>query len=191
MTSPRRNQLTDWQDELFRVEQEVRLELEQLSEAQFNWRPGPNRWSIGECLNHLAITTGLMLERVRPALEQGRTEQRTGEPPFKLGLLGGWFARMMEQPGKRPMAAPGNFVPPSDVPKPEVLAAFYAAQEKLRNTLSAAQGLSLDRIKVGSAAKGASWLRLNVAAWFAATLAHERRHVAQAGRVRGAPGFPG
>ena len=189
--TPQRNQLTDWLDELFRVEQEVRLELEPLSEAQFSWRPGPNRWSIGECLNHLAITSGLMLERVRPALEQSRTEQRTGQPPFKLGLLGGWFARMMERPGKRPMAAPGNFVPPSDVPKPQVLAAFYAVQEKLRNTLSAAQGLPLDRIKVGSAAKGAGWLRLNVAAGFASTLAHERRHVAQARRVRDVPGFPG
>lgn len=190
MTSAQHNQLTDWGDELFRIEQDVRVELEGLSDAQFSWRPGPNRWSIGECLNHLAITTGLMLERVRPALERGREEQRTGVPPFKLGRLGGWFAKLMEQPGKRPMTAPGNFVPPSDVPKPQVLAAFYAVQEKLRNTLSAANGLALDRIKAGSAAKGAGWLKLNVAAWFAATLAHERRHVAQAKRVTEAEGFP-
>jgi hypothetical protein len=96
----------------------------------------------------------------------------------------------MEAPGKRPMAAPGNFVPPGEVPKPQVLAAFYAAQQRLHNTLSAAAGLPLDRIKAGSAAKGAGWLRLNLAAWFAATLAHERRHVTQAKRVTETPGFP-
>jgi DinB family protein len=191
MTSAQRNQLGDWQDELFRVEQEVRLALEPLSEAQFSWRPGPSRWSVGECLNHLAITTGLMLERVRPALERGREVGRTGGPPFKLGWVGGWFARLMEQPGKRPMAAPGNFVPPSDVPKPQVLAAFYAAQERFRNTMIAADGLALDRITAGSAAKGGGWIRLNLAAWFAATLAHQRRHVEQAKRVCETAGFPG
>lgn len=190
MTAPERNQLTDWEDELFRVEQDVRLELEPLPEAQFGWRPGPARWSVGECLNHLAIATGLMLERVRPALERGRSEQRTGAPPFQLGLVGGWFARLMEQPGKRPLPAPGNFVPPSDVPKPQVLAAFYAIERKFSNTLVAARGLALDRIKAASAAKGGSWIRLNLAAWFAATLAHQRRHVAQAKRVTEAPGFP-
>jgi hypothetical protein len=142
MTAPERNQLTDWEDELFRVEQNVRLELEPLTDAQFGWRPGPARWSVGECLNHLAIATGLMLERVRPALERGRSEQRAGAAPFKLGLVGGWFARLMEQPGKRPMPAPGNFVPPSDVPKPQVLAAFYAVEQKFSNTLMAARGLA-------------------------------------------------
>ena len=37
---------------------------------------------------------------------------------------------------------------------------------------------------------GAWWLRLDLAAWFAATLAQQRRHLAQANRVREAAGFP-
>ena len=190
MTPPERDQLTNWEDALFRIEQDVRLDLEPLTDAQFGWRPGPGRWSVGECLNHLAIATGLMLERVRPALERGRAEQRTGMPPFGLGMVGGWFTRLMEAPGKRPMPAPGNFVPPSDAPKAQVLAAFRAVEQKLSNTLIAARGLALDRIKAASAARGGGWIRLNVAAWFAATLAHQRRHVAQARRVTETPGFP-
>ncbi len=190
MTSPERDQLTDWEEELFRIEQDVRLHLEPLSEAQFGWRPGPGRWSVGECLNHLAIATSLMLEGVRPALERGRAGQRTGVPPFRLGMVGGWFARLMEAPGKRPMPAPGNFVPPSGAARAEVLAAFRAVEQKLSNTLAAARGLALDRIRAASAAKGGGWIRLNVAAWFAATLAHQRRHVAQARRVTETPGFP-
>jgi hypothetical protein len=65
------------------------------------------------------------------------------------------------------------------------------AQRELQAALESAEGLALDKIKAGSAAKGAGWLQLNVAAWFAATLAHERRHVAQARRVMQAAGFPG
>lgn len=190
MVAPERTQLSEWENELFLIGQDVRLALEPLSDAQFNWRPGQGRWSVGECLNHLAITTSLMLEKVRPALEQGRADGKHGTPPFKLGWMGGWFTNAMEKPGKRPMQAPGNFVPPSGVPKPQVLAAFQAALQKFSNTLTAANGLALDRIKAGSAAKGAGLLRLNVAAWFAASLAHGRRHVAQAKRVTETPGFP-
>jgi len=181
----------EWRDAVLAIEVESRALSGPLSDAQFNWRPGENRWSIGECLNHLAITTGLMLEQLRPALEQGRAEQRTGAPPYRLGLMGGWFTRMMATPGKRTIPAPANFVPPSNVPKAEVLAAFFAVQEKLRNTILVAEGLALDRITARSAAKGGGWIRLNAAAWFASTLAHERRHLAQAKRVRAAPGFPG
>ncbi len=191
MTSPERDQRTDWLDELFRVEQDVRLDLEPLSETQFAWRPGPERWSIGECLEHLGITTGLAVRGIHAALERGRAAGKWGGPPFRFGLLGGWFVRAMEQPGKRGMTAPANFAPPVGTPKAAVLERFSIAQRELRVALESAQGLALDRIKAPSAAKGAGWLQLNVAAWFAATLAHERRHVAQARRVRETPGFPG
>jgi hypothetical protein len=43
---------------------------------------------------------------------------------------------------------------------------------------------------VRSAAERGGWLRFNIAAWYAASLAHNRRHLAQARRVMDAPGFP-
>jgi hypothetical protein len=60
MTSPPRDQRAGWLDELLQIEAEVRLEPAPLSEAQIAWRPGPRpgRWSIGECLEHLGVTTG-------------------------------------------------------------------------------------------------------------------------------------
>ena len=189
MTYPERNQLNNWIDELGRIDQDVGLQLEPLSDGQFAWRPGEGRWSVGECLEHLALTTGLMLGKVRPALERARAEGIKGEPPFRYGWLGGWFARAME-PGKRGMKAPDNFAPPSGNPKPAVLGRFAAVQQEFRETLESAPGVALDKVKAPSSAKGAGWLRLNLAAWFAATLAHERRHVAQAVRVTQTAGFP-
>jgi len=82
-------------------------------------------------------------------------------------------------------------VPTAGSPKAAVLERFRDAQRELRAALESARGLPLDQLKAPSAAKGAGWLQLNAAAWFAATLAHERRHVAQARRVKEAPGFPG
>ena len=189
MTYPERDQLNNWIDELGRIDQDVRLQLEPLSDAQFGWRPGEGRWSVGECLEHLAITTGLMLSKARPALERARAEGVKGAPPFKYGWLGGWFVRAME-PGKRGMSAPKNFAPPSGTPKSAVLGQFMAVQREFGETLESTRGVALERVKVASSATGAGWLRLNLAAWCAATLAHQRRHVAQAIQVTQASGFP-
>jgi hypothetical protein len=190
MTSPVRNQISDWLDELFRVDQDVRLHLERLSEEQFQWRPAPGKWSVGECLNHLAITTGLVVPNIRAALDRGRVEGIKGEPPFEHGWLGGWFVRAMETPGKRGMRAPANFVPPAGLPKSAVLGRFAAVQQELKDVIESAPGLALDKLRAPSAAKGSGWIKLNVAAWIASTLAHERRHVAQALRLKKTPGFP-
>jgi hypothetical protein len=191
MPAAQANQLTDWLDELARIEREVRGTLEPLSEAQFSWKPGPSRWSIGECLDHLAITGALALGNILPILALGRAEGRSGRPPFRYGLLGGWFVRTMERPGKRPMPSPANFVPPGAVAKAEALGKFFRVNRELERAIRSSEGLALDRLKAPSSARGAGWLRLNVAAWFAATLAHQRRHLAQARRVMETQGFPG
>lgn len=191
MVSPTRTQVGDWLNELVLIEQDVRQHLEPLSHVQFNWRPGASRWSVGECLDHLAITTTLMLEKVRPALERAKAEGKIGgNGPYPHGRIGGWFVRMMETPGKRPMPAPKNFVPSSGLPRSEVLGKFAGAMREFRETLENARGVALDRVKARSSAQGGGWIRFNLAAWFAASLAHGRRHVAQAERVRKSEGFP-
>ena len=191
MVSPTTDQISDWEDELLRVRQESEWLAEQLTEAQFNWRPGPDRWSVGQCFDHLAIATGLMLEKVNPEIDRAHREGIAGAPPFRYGMMGGWFVAMMEKPpGKRGMPAPGNFVPPLDVPRAQVLRKYFAALDDLSKALRTSHGLALGKLKVASAAKGGSWLRFNLAAWFAATLAHLRRHLAQARRVTETEGFP-
>ena len=183
--------VSDWEAELLRIRQESEWLAEPLSEEQFNWRPGPERWSVGECFEHLAIATGLMLEKVKPEVERGRREGVTGQPPFRFGLIGGWFVSMMEKPpGKRRMSAPGNFVPPSGTPRAQVLRNYFTVLDDLAGALKNSQGLALDKLKAASSAKGRGWLRLNLSAWFAATLAHLRRHLAQARRVTESQGFP-
>jgi hypothetical protein len=191
MVSPVRTQIGDWLNELFLIEQDVRLRLEPLTEEQFTWRPGPGKWSVAECLDHLATATTLMLGKVRPALERARVEGLTGdEGPCAYGWLGRKFVALMETPGKRALPAPRNFIPASGLVQRAVLDKFAGAMGELRDTLDRARGVALDRVKARSAAAGGGWIRLNLAAWFAATLAHGRRHVAQAARVITAPAFP-
>jgi hypothetical protein len=190
MVSPQRTQKSQWLDELFRVEQEVRLDLGKLTAEQFNWRPAEGKWSVAECLDHLAITTALMLEKARPVLEKARADGKTGQGPYRYGMMGGWFVKMMEQPGKRPMPSPKNFAPGSNLEKAEVLARYAAVTKDLGQTIESSYDLPLDRLKASSAAERGGWLKFNIAAWYASSLAHHRRHVAQAKRVMETPGFP-
>jgi hypothetical protein len=191
MVAPQRNQLSDWEAELHRIRQESSALTESLSEAQFNWKPGPERWSVGQCLDHLAIATALMLDRVNHEISRGRQKGILGTPPFRYKMMGGWFVAMMEKPpGKRPMYMPVNFTPGSGMSKATVLTKYLAVLDDFASALEKSHGLALDKLKAGSGAKGGAWLRFNLAAWFAATLAHLRRHLAQARRVTETEGFP-
>lgn len=190
MVSPERTQLRDWRDQLFQVEQEVRLDLGKLAPEQFNWRPAEGKWSVAECIDHLALVTGLMLEKAQPVLEKARAQGKTGQGPYRYGMMGGWFVKMMEQPGKRPMPSPRNFAPGSNLKQAEVLARYAAVMQDFAETMEGSYDLRLDQLKANSAAAGGGWLKFNVAAWYAASLAHNRRHVAQAKRVMATPGFP-
>lgn len=192
MVSPQPNQLSTWLDALFRVRQDSEILVRGMSDEQFNWRPAPGKWSVGECFHHLTIATGLMLEKIRPEIDRGHTEGITGTPPFRYQMMGGWFVRMMEKPpGKRPMPTPKNFVPPSGIPSSIVMPMYLSVLDDLREALHRSHGLALDKLRAGSAGTGGSWLKFNLAAWYAATVAHLQRHYAQAVRVTQSPGYPG
>ncbi|HZE94462.1 MAG TPA: DinB family protein, partial [Gemmatimonadales bacterium] len=45
-----------------------------LSEAQFNWRPGSDSWSIAECLQHLNVGVTKTLPAFDRAIGQGREQ---------------------------------------------------------------------------------------------------------------------
>jgi hypothetical protein len=159
-----------------------------LDNHQFNWHPEPGRWSIAECIDHLNVIGSQLLPRMVTAIEDARARGVAGHGPFRYGTLGGWFARSMEPPVKKRFKTMKLYVPPPDRRLDEVVPAFLALQDDLIGQIHRANGLDVSRIKVTSPA--ARWLRINLAAWFAATAAHERRHLWQARNVMSSPGFP-
>src|SRR6266545_284985 len=48
-----------------------------LSEAQFNWRPRKDSWSIAECLEHLNVGVTTALPAFDRAIAQGREQRKT------------------------------------------------------------------------------------------------------------------
>jgi hypothetical protein len=47
-----------------------------LSEAQLNWRPAPEKWSIAQCLDHLTVASSKFDAYFTAALARGRKKWR-------------------------------------------------------------------------------------------------------------------
>lgn len=160
-----------------------------LTADQLAWIPAPGAWSIGRCLDHLALAGDLWAESCRRASERARTRGRFGAPPFRLGFVGGTFARLMEPPARTRFRAPRRMRPAAPRDPAGALERFDGAQRRLVAAVRGAEGLDLSRIIVRAPASPFLWI--NLAAAFAAATAHERRHLWQAGRVATHPAFPG
>ena len=159
-----------------------------LTDAQFNWRPAPNAWSIAQCIDHLNVIARLYL----PMLDEGIADAiRRGlyKPgPFTYRRFYRWIARSQEPPYRIRTKAPRSFQPPPSRPRQEVMAAFRAYQVQYIDRLRQGNGLDLTRARVRSPIL--RWLKLPLGTALAFTTAHERRHLWQARQITGAPGFP-
>ena len=158
-----------------------------LSEQQFNWRPAPEKWSIGQCLAHL-VTTDTALPAIDRAIADARTRGWLAPGPFRYGWFTRWMIGSMEPPPKRRMRTFPIFTPPTTVLScDEVLRMLVASRDRLRERIQAAAGLDLKRAIVVSPAS--RLIRISLGGYFAFLAAHDRRHLWQARQVRGASGF--
>lgn len=159
-----------------------------LGDEQFNWRPEPGRWSIAECFDHLNVTADLYLPLIDAAIERGRAGRVYGRGPFRRTLFGKLFIRATEPPPKVKFKAPKDFRPGADKRTSDIVPAFAATQRRYLDSISAANGLHLSKIKVISPAS--RFVRLTLEEAIALMAAHERRHLWQARQVRNYPDFP-
>ena len=151
------------------------------SEAQFNWRPGPDRWSMAECLVHLNVSVPVTLPAFDAAIARATPARST--QPFHYGWLSRWIVRSMEPPPRFRMRTIPRFrVPPTGRHTVEtVLADFLTVREQFAERLKRADGLDLAGVRAISPVN--RMIRLPLGAYFEFILAHDRRHLWQARQV--------
>lgn len=166
-----------------------------LTPGQLRWRPEPERWSVGECLEHLVLTGEAYLEVLDEAIEEGRRRGKHAEGPYRRSLVGRLLAWTLEPPPRLKVPAPEIIRPRTgapevgDRPDPDAsLPRFLALRARLGRRLEAADGLDLGRIRLAS--PFFAFLRFDLGSAFRMVAAHERRHLWQAERVTAEEGFP-
>jgi hypothetical protein len=179
--------------------EEFRLQFEQissdamalcspLSDDQFIWRPSVDGWSIAECFEHLNATARVYLPLLDEGIADAIRRGVYGEGPFSYNWFGRLYVRFNEPPVRWRRHANPNLYPGAGRPRREILAAFRAYQVQYIDRLRQASGIDLARARVRS--PSIAWLRIPLGSGFAVMTAHERRHLWQARKITGAPGFP-
>jgi hypothetical protein len=179
------SELEGYQEQLLSICQDAPGIGGRLTDEQFNQRPSPERWSIGECFEHLNLTARAFVPAFDEAIDAARKRGLTSPGPFAYPLLERLFITSLDAPPRLRMRARPGFIPPrTAAPRPaaDVLREFNEWQDAVGARLRAADGLDLRRARMRSPV--ASFLRYSLGCGFAAFLAHERRHLWQARHVR-------
>lgn len=179
-------------DELHAAWRDGEALLQGLDDEATTWRPAPERWSVGDCINHLIVTGELYLPLIERAITQGqrdpRARLRPGAVERPLGRFAQALVRSQEPPVRRRLRSPRAMatLPPRSA---DVLRADWVAlHETLEAWVRDSAALDLSRLTLRSPVMPLLRMRLDTALRF--LLAHERRHLWQGWAVRRHERFP-
>ena len=153
-----------------------------LTSEQLNWRRTPAEWSVGQCLDHLAVLNEVYLRALAPPLSHQRHAIVSEITP---GWLGRWFIRNYVEPTAttRRLRAPRKIKPATQV-TPAVLDRFLRSNQEIRGFIERAREYNVNRIRF---INPFVWIvRFTIGTGLEILSQHERRHLLQAERVRAA-----
>ena len=184
-----KNVLQTIADEAERNTATARRLFSELNEAQLNWKPAPEKWSIAQCLEHLAVTSSKFDNYFAAALEGARKKRGvTTVPVYKPSFVGGWLARQVDPKSRRNFPAPKVFRPPETSSIRGALQNFLSQQERFVDFVRQSAGIDYNKTRLRSPVT--PLMRYSLADAFVITVLHGQRHLAQAQRVLEMPGFP-
>jgi len=181
-------ELESYSDQLLSVRQDAVGLMSGLSDAQFNWRPSPGRWSMAGCFDHLNKSAAqLFIPRIDVAIARAAAQNLKSNGPFAYSAFERWCVRTNDAPAKMRFKAPKRVQPEPEKPLDDVRREFIGWQDALADRLRKADGLDLRRAREKSPLPFVKW---SLGAYIQLMLAHERRHTWQARQVRQHPNFP-
>ena len=168
--------------------EEARSVVDGLNDAQLNWRPSPDKWSIAQCLEHLTAASRGFNPYFVEALARGRKRFAAASPPsYEPSFMGRWLIKHVEPESPRKLRAPKIFKPSASNVH-NALESFLEQQQNFLKFVGETNGIDYNRTRLRSPVT--PLVRYSLADAFVITVSHEQRHLQQARRVRETPGFP-
>lgn len=139
-------------------------------------RPAPEKWSVVEHLEHLAITNALYLESISGAVERAKELGWAAEGPF---VGGRWLAERLvasqEPPPRMRLRTFRKIRPRRDLDGSAVLERFRSLQRDFEVLLHGAEGVDLGRAQLRSPLL--ALVKLTAMQGFRLIECHNRRHI--------------
>ena len=156
--------------------------------TQLTWQPaGGERWSILECLDHIAVSTAIYLDAMQPAIGDTRPGQEAGVF-HTAGLPSTKLVRYQEPPPSHKSSAPGKMSPRPTLNPEGILPEFLTTMERLTTLVTSSAAKDLNSVRFRNPL--IPLLRFTVSTGLLMLAAHGRRHMWQAEQVTHAPDFP-
>lgn len=149
-----------------------------LSDAQMHFKPAPDRWSVAECLEHIALAEDSLMMNV----SQNVMKAAPGTPDRDFAKIdANVLAMIPDRSHKR--QAPPELVPTGRWTPDETLKHFLASREKTIEYMKTTPDL---RAHVADSPMG----QLDAYEWLLLIGAHSKRHTEQIDEVKADPNFP-
>lgn len=169
--------------EIEAVRQSLYAAVADLSQAQLDFKPAPDRWSISENLSHLnKVERGL--PKLYPMLLQ-KLEEAGWKPETEGSMLNSLDHAGLEVATQK-FQAPERVQPQSDLTKDEVIAALKQSRQAILDAVAQAPEYDLSGVTWPHPALG----DINFYQWVLFIGKHEQRHLGQIEEIKKAEGFP-
>ena len=153
-----------------------------VTDEEFQWKPDEGRrWSIAECLDHMATINSIYSAAVRSGVEQARKNGWTRKRPVEPGFFGRKFVASQEPPVKMKLRAPQRVQPKPMRRREEIMRAYHDAHSEVRHLLEECATIDANRATFSN--PFVPILKVKVSTGLHVMPAHDRRHLWQAEQV--------
>ena len=160
----------------------VRLHALWTSVSRDAWhtRPAAERWSAGDCIQHLNLASQAMLPLLREGVASA--PPRSADTSYRRDALGWVIAKLIAPASPIKMRSEAAFVPADERSPEAAIAEFDRFQDALVACVRAAEGLAIDGVTIVSPfdARG---LHYNLYSALTLVARHQHRHLLQAERA--------
>jgi hypothetical protein len=168
------------------VSADVRNTFGGLSAEQLNWKPAPESWSVGQCLDHLIKSNEEFYPEL-DALAAGTRKNTFWQNWSPLsGIAGGFLVATLKKDGQK-VKTNQKMTPPSNI-SGDIVERFAKHQSELIEKVGAAASTEWRKVVLTSPFVKIMTYRMDVG--LKAVIEHEKRHVRQAKRVIAMDTFP-
>ncbi|SNR42898.1 MULTISPECIES: DinB family protein [Hymenobacter] len=168
--------------DLHAIREVVNQRFRPLTDDQLNRGPGPGKWSVGQCLEHLNIVGGLYLPTISRKIKAAQQRGSTPAETVVHGYIGKKMTDAMRVPAsEKPMKTPQQYAPSGMRLPRTVLEVFGRQVDELLSLIEQTRTVNANTIRIPNPIIPLLLPRLTDA--LELLVEHMKRHIGQAERV--------
>jgi hypothetical protein len=162
--------------------------LNLLSDAQLNWKPAENLWSIAECIEHLSITNQLYFDEIEKQFSEKQIACNDEETPVKHRFFGKLIIKTVDPSNIKKTKTFSVFQPSKSFINKNSITKLIEIQKSLINLISSSVNLDTNRYSMSSPAS--KLVRENFSDVIEIIRLHNKRHLIQIEKLLNNDNFP-